>query len=43
MHVLMADTIEEIIRVSDWAKMKAAEIVENIVKQAGAPPYNRIQ
>jgi len=29
-RVLMADTIEEIIKVSDWAKMKAAEIVERI-------------
>jgi 1-deoxy-D-xylulose-5-phosphate reductoisomerase len=29
-RVLMADTIEEIIRVSDWAKMKAAEIVESL-------------
>ncbi|MBI5097744.1 MAG: 1-deoxy-D-xylulose-5-phosphate reductoisomerase [Nitrospirae bacterium] len=29
-RVLMADTIEEIIKVSDWAKMKAAEIVESL-------------
>jgi len=29
-RVLMADTIEEIIKVSDWAKIKAVEIVENL-------------
>jgi 1-deoxy-D-xylulose-5-phosphate reductoisomerase len=29
-RVLMTDTIEEIIKVSDWAKMKAAEIVESL-------------
>ncbi len=29
-RVSMADTIEEIIKVSDWAKMKAAEIVESL-------------